>query len=96
MLTDKQVSSVCLLGAGAASCRYLESDPLDWRKFNCVKKLLGLKQNRDKTVKAYLELCKKQGVDPLQQYEPIGDNCSGYVYLKHIKQGIDIDRKKGP
>lgn len=92
MLTEKQTKHVCLAGMGATQCRYLEQDPKDWRKFHCVKLLSAVKKQKDHEVRTHLALCKQNNVDPFTQYVPIGDGagCTGFVQLKHVKQGYDV------
>ncbi len=91
-LTDKQVKHRCLYAAGAAQCRYLEQDPKNWRKFNCLKLLSGRKSAMDKAVRRYLQECTQKKRDPHQGWTAIGDggNCKGYPYLPRVKQGYDI------
>jgi hypothetical protein len=67
----------------------LAQDEMDWRKWYCHKKISARKKKIDQTVSAYIEKCKKSGLDPHSQGVPLGDNCEGYPVLRHIQQGYD-------
>ena len=91
-LTEKQVQNRCLFASGSTQCRYLEQDPKDWRKFNCLKKLSGRKKSLDLAVNKYLLECRLKGRDPHQAWQSVGDGgtCKGYSYLPSVKQGYDV------
>ena len=93
-LTDKQVQHKCLYASGSATCRYLEQDRFDWRKFNCVKTLSKKKSAIDKAVRKYLKECSQKKRDPSLGWTSIGDggNCPGYPYLTTVKQGYDVQK----
>jgi hypothetical protein len=48
----------------------------------------------DVKIRNFERECRKNGVDPRSMNEPMGDNCSGYPYLKNVPQGYDVDKKK--
>ncbi|RDJ35272.1 MAG: hypothetical protein DWQ19_10685 [Crenarchaeota archaeon] len=89
MLSKKQVENVCMNGCGSDECRYLDSDDYDYGKFYCVKHRINQKQKIDQIVAEFIADCASKGIDPADQGDPIGDNCSGYPYLKHVEQGYD-------
>jgi len=87
MLTKKQLDDVCLLGSGASECIYCTHDGNGGH--HCVKKTV-LKQKIDGRVKKFKTDQAKAGNDPAKANVPLGDNCPGYPFLRHIKQGYDI------
>lgn len=86
MLTKKQIEDVCLVGQEAKTCRYLSENN---NNFFCLKKS-SKKQIIDIEVKEFFSFCEKKNVDPKKFYLPIGDNCSGYHFLKNVQQGYDV------
>ena len=87
MLTKKQITEVCLAHQPPQACRYLEF-AMDGT-CNCCKKVPKLKQRIDKNLFS-LELdCKKKKIDIKTIGVNLGDNCTGYLYLKNILQGYD-------
>ena len=95
MLSLKQLEDVCLVNAGwyggttpvSKQCRYLDNN---WHGSNtCLKKKLSTKKKIDKLVAAHKVKCKAAGIDPQDTNVPMGDNCQGYIVLKHIEQGYD-------
>ena len=93
-LSDAQVQNRCLCWQGAATCRYLEQDKKNWRKYNCLRQLVGRKAAIDKKVAAHITSCKQQRIDPAHAFTPIGDGagCLGYPYLPKVKQGYDVKK----
>lgn len=92
MLSLKQLNDVCLCYDGTHErCRYLEQDEDDWNKFFCLKKNAKKKKDIDDMMLTFLEKCKKAGKDPTKENIPLGDNCNGYLKLKHVQQGYDKD-----
>ena len=92
MLSLKQLTDVCLCYEGGHErCRYLEQDDDDWNKFYCLKKNPKKKQDIDLEMAAFIEKCKKASKDPTKENIPMGDNCGGYLKLKHVQQGYDKD-----
>jgi len=90
MLSLKQLTDVCLCYDGTHErCRYLEQDDDDWNAFFCVKKIAKKKEDIDDEIDGFLEKCKKQGKDPTKENIPLGDNCKGYLKLRHVQQGYD-------
>ena len=87
MLSLRQVEDVCLLDGEATQCRFLAEE--DNGSFYCLKHTL-LQSKIDSEVAAWKQIQKSGGVDPNQGEKPIGDNCAGYVLLRHKKQGYDI------
>lgn len=88
-LSQRQVEDVCLLYKGADQCRYLEEDDTNYGKYIC-RKMTPDRAQIDDRVDKYIEECKKDGVDPNQNYYAIGDNCTGYRPFKDILQGYDV------
>ena len=89
MLSQKQLQNVCLLYSGNhKQCRYLVDDPKDW-KFYCVKHRKKDKARKDMEITAFIQDCKKKGIDPKSQQVALGDNCKGYPLLKHVEVGYD-------
>lgn len=86
MLTLKQVNDVCLRGQGSQQCRFLAEDN---NGFYCLKKTFR-KDHINEEVDIFLERQKKNGIDPYSLGIPVGDNCSGYIFLRHANQGYDI------
>jgi hypothetical protein len=89
MLTLKQVEDVCLYGSGAKECRFLAEDDTNG-KFYCVKRIKALRSDIDIEVTEFIKQNKLRGIDPMQMSTPLGDNCSGYTFLKYKSQGYDL------
>jgi hypothetical protein len=90
MLSKKQLQDICLLHS-QGTCRYLDSDDADHTKWCCLKHNSIKKKTIDAGVSAFVTECKSKGLDPVKQNNFIGDNCSGYPFLKHLEQGYDKD-----
>jgi hypothetical protein len=90
VLTFKQVSDVCLLRQGHRECRYLEGDDIDPKKFYCKKKSPDRK-HIDDLVQEYLDECEADGEDPRDGGVALGDGCAGYINLKNVPQGYDVE-----
>jgi hypothetical protein len=88
MLSSKHLKDICLLTLGSDQCRYLAEDETDSRKFYCLKKSSKAKEI-DIEVEDFLQQMKRKGKDPKKENTPIGDNCSGYIFLRHKEQGYD-------
>ena len=90
-LSKKQVKDVCLLtnrnAAPEDMCRYCYHDNvfvgLGW---NCVK-LYPSSMKRNAEAEIHRQVIA--GDDP-RTIPYSGDNCKGYLYLLHIKQGYDV------
>jgi len=91
-LSDKQLQDVCLIHGHprASQCRYLDVED---DACTC-KKLTSAKSDIDDEVDAYLQEMKAKNIDPYKQDAPVGDNCSGFLPLRHLTQGYDIKKKK--
>lgn len=87
-LSQKQIEDVCLVYGGHKSCRYLIYDQ-ESGKYLCSKLVTKLKEDVDTRIDEYLAKLKKNGQDPALMGRAIGDNCSGYIFLKYKKQGYD-------
>lgn len=86
MLSLKQIQDFCLAFANdSTKCRYLDDDG---KNYYCLKKS-SKKIDLDEEVEEFFKECATKGVDPYQQNIPLGDNCSGYIYLKSKEQGYD-------
>jgi len=88
MLSLKQLKDVCLLNAGHNQCKYLAEDETDSKKHYCLKKSPKAKEV-DIEVEDFLREMRRKGKDPKKESIPIGDNCSGYIILRHKEQGYD-------
>lgn len=88
MLSKKQIEDVCLAGGESKQCRYLCEDEYN-STFYCLKKT-SKKQLIDLEVKDFISFCDKKEINPNDFYLPMADNCSGFPFLKNIKQGYDI------
>jgi len=89
MLSLKQLEDVCLNSdATSQKCRYICQDEVDKNKFYCLK--LSAKANKiDNEIENYIKVISLKGRDPSDENLPLGDNCSGYPFLRHIEQGYD-------
>lgn len=91
-LSLKQIQDVCLLGQGAAQCRFLGED-VD-KKYYCLKLNQSSKSEINEEVDGnFIKPQRAKGVDPTTAGVPIGNNCSGYRILKVKMQGYDLDGK---
>lgn len=86
-LTLRQIEDVCLWGKHAAQCRFLAEDMNG--KFYCIKQT-PQRTEMDAEVSAFRVKMKAKGVDPKTLGLPLGDNCKGYTFFKHKKQGYDV------
>ncbi len=91
MLSPKQLKDICLCQDGSERCRYLEQDDMDWNNFFCTKLIPQKKEEIDLLIEQFVENCKKLGKDPTKEKIPLGDNCKGYLKLRHCQQGYDKD-----
>jgi len=89
-LSRNQVSDVCLLGQGIHQCRYLAEDDRIVNTFYCLKRSKGKKEKIDVEVSSLVKDLKRKGKDISGQNIPVGNNCGGYIILKHIEQGYDV------
>ena len=90
LLSKKQLTDVCLLGAMSYdTCRYCQRDAIDYMKWYCVKLYERDQKKIDKKIYDYLIDCDQKGISPYASNVPLGDNCSGYPLLKTIEQGYD-------
>lgn len=90
MLSEAHKEDICLVYQGARQCRYLEGDDNDFDKHYC-RKISPDKKTIDDMVDEHLAECAKNGVNPLDLQDPIGDNCSGFVCFKDLLQGYDVE-----
>lgn len=88
-LSQKQVQDICLNYAGAKTCRFLVYDQTSGKHL-CCKLVQKLREEVDERIDQYLDKMKQNGQDPALMGRAIGDNCQGYLYLKHKKQGFDV------
>ncbi len=92
-LTLKQVQDVCSYGQGSTQCRFLAEDEQINGKFYCLKLVAQQRPEIDKEVSDFIKKHKDRGVDPYSMGLPLGNNCSGYRFLKVKMQGYDVDGK---
>ncbi len=92
-LTKKQIQDVCLVHQGYNACRYLSYDP-GANVFLCSKLNPRLKTIKDDAVKFNEREAKRINIPVIDYFDLHGigheDNCSGYLYMKHIPQGYDV------
>jgi hypothetical protein len=93
MLTLKQVNDICLFGQASNQCRFLAEDNKISGKFYCLKLIKQQKKEIDLEVDDFIKRYNAQGIDPNSTGFPLGDNCSGYLYMTSTLQGYDIDNK---
>jgi hypothetical protein len=90
MLSLKQLDDVCLRNDTTADrCRYLTQDEVDPNKFYCLK-LSPKGKKIDHEIRSYVEGMKLKGKNPFTDNLPLGDNCSGYPFLRYLEQGYDV------
>lgn len=91
MLSRNHLKDVCLFDSNNhKKCRYLAEDENDPGKYYCLKKSSKAK-DIDIEVQDFLIEMQLKGKDPKKQNVPIGNNCSGYIILRHKEQGYDKD-----
>lgn len=89
MLSKNQLRDVCLVDNKThTKCRYLAEDDSERGKYYCLKKSAKAK-DIDIEVQDFLQEMHMKGKDPKKQNVPIGNNCPGYVILRHKEQGYD-------
>lgn len=91
MLSQKQLSDVCMLHGGAQECRYLDGEP-DANgnyQYRCKKKSSERKAV-DEEVTEFLQECSAKGQNPHIMGFPLGDNCTGYLPFSSLPQGYDV------
>jgi hypothetical protein len=89
MLSKNHLKDVCLIDSSSHDkCRYLAEDENERGKYYCLKKSSKAK-DIDIEVQDFLAEMQMKGKDPKKQNVPIGNNCSGYVVLRHKEQGYD-------
>lgn len=71
-------------------CRYLAEDDFVLGKNQCMK-LTSQKSVIDDEITSLISISIKKNIDPKSENIPIGDNCKGYLPLKHVVQGYDVD-----
>lgn len=89
MLSLKQLKDVCLVNDMTyRRCRYLVQDDLDPQKFYCMK-MSAKAKSIDEEIYNYVSMMKSKGKDPTKDNLPLGDNCQGYPFMRHLEQGYD-------
>lgn len=86
-LTIRHLGEVCLLHHPdpTKTCRYLLNDELDPDKWYCQKLRPDAKRQIDEVVDSSSRKSRvRSGIAS-------GDNCEGYLLLKHMPQGFDLD-----
>lgn len=89
MLSQNQVNNICLPYNGYKCCRYLVEDD-NTGDFLCCKKIQNLKDDIDERVDKHIASAARNNYSLEVLGKPVGDNCSGYLYLKSVLQGYDI------
>lgn len=91
MLSKNHLKDVCLVDSNNHTrCRYLAEDESERGKYYCLKKSSKAK-DIDIEVQDFLMEMQMKGKDPKKQNVPLGNNCGGYVVLRHKEQGYDKD-----
>lgn len=89
MLSRKQLHNVCLYSDKTSKrCRYLIQDETDYSKFYC-QKLTPKASVIDVKLDQFIEGCRRKGLDPYKENIALGNNCSGYPFLRNLEQGYD-------
>lgn len=88
MLSKKHLEDYCLPYSGHLRCRFLAEDEHDWSKFYCIKKSKKRAEINAEVVELIKEM-KQKGLSPETQGVPLGDNCDGFILLRHLEQGYD-------
>ena len=89
-LSGKHVTDICLFGKMPQQCRYLDDGIIGGKRvFFCVKKTLN-RQIIDNEIKEFEEECKQKNINPHQSQTALGNNCAGFLPLKHLEQGYDV------
>ena len=93
-LSKDQLQHRCLWGQGAKQCRYLTYGNGGQE---CTKRLSGRKKSADAKVEKIREDCKKNHVDPNNQWNPIGNGgtCQGYLYPDMAREVERLQRFEG-
>jgi hypothetical protein len=84
-LSQKHLQEVCMMNCGSRTCRYLYNDELNPNIWHCNKLKPIEKLKIDKRVNEHYRDKKSK------KTMPEGDNCSGFLVLKNIKQGYDCE-----
>ena len=91
MLSKKHMQKYCLIDDETyRRCRYLEEDDFVLGKNQCMKHT-SQKDAIDDEIQSLINICIKKNIDPTQENIAMGDNCQGYLPLKHLEQGYDVD-----
>lgn len=91
MLSLKQIHDVCLADDMTSDrCRYLTQDEVQTNKFYCLK-LSPKGKKIDEEIDGYVNAMQLKGKNPYADNLPLGDNCSGYPFLRNLEQGYDKD-----
>lgn len=91
MLSKKHMQKYCLIDDPTHKrCRYLAEDDFMLGKNQCMKKT-SIKEIIDDEVESLVVICNKRNIDPKNEKIPMGDNCQGYLPLKYLEQGYDVD-----
>lgn len=90
MLSKNHMQKYCLIDDETnRRCRYLAEDDMVLGKNQCLK-LTTQKDVIDDELNSLISISIKKNTDPKLENIPMGDNCKGYLPLKHIMQGYDI------
>lgn len=92
MLSKKHMQNYCLADDMTYKrCRYFFEDDFIYGKNQCMK-MTSQKKSIDEEVIDLIDISIKKNIDPTLENIPMGDNCKGYLPLKHIVQGYDVDK----
>lgn len=89
MLSQNQLTKVCLINQGSSECRFLFKNDNDPSQCMCYK-LHHHADLIDDIVDAFIYDMEENGQDPELIGRPIGDNCKGYLPLTVLPQGYDV------
>lgn len=91
MLSKKHMQKYCLVDDMTYKrCRYLAEDDFVLGKNQCMKHTTQ-RIVIDEEIVSLINISLTSNADPRSENIPMGDNCQGYLPLKHVIQGYDVD-----
>lgn len=91
MISKNHMQKYCLIDdMSYRRCRYLAEDDFVLGKHQCMKHTTQ-KDAIDEELNSLISISFKKNLDPKEENIPMGDNCQGYLPLKYVVQGYDVD-----
>lgn len=91
MLSKNHMQKYCLVDdVTYKRCRYLAEDDFVLGKNQCMKHTTQ-RLAIDEEVASLITISLTRNLDPKTENIPMGDNCGGYLPLKYMVQGYDVD-----